>query len=151
VLPLAFAPGDLADEVSRHLPQAVISRLLIKDRRTDGTPRTGVLYDPLGEEHFTRTLADAVWAKRTFAGEEGRLLARAYPPAAQVDTGVLSATPALLKGPQSNSSVVFGERMLLKVFRRLEAGAHPEVEIGRFLEERTSFHHAPPVVGTLEY
>jgi maltose alpha-D-glucosyltransferase/alpha-amylase len=154
VLPVAFAAGERADDVCKQLPQGIVCRLLVKDRRTEGggMPRSGVLYDPLGEEHFTRTLAEAVEGQQTFDGDEGRLLARAFPQDALFAEGALAAMPpALLRGPQSNSSVVFGDRMLLKLFRRLEEGAHPEVEIGRFLEEKTTFHHTPPVVGTLEY
>jgi maltokinase len=37
---------------------------------------------------------------------------------------------------QSNSSIVFGEEQVLKVFRRVEPGLHPELEMLRFLSQR---------------
>ena len=58
--------------------------------------------------------------------------------------------PVIAEAEQSHTSVVYGDRLALKVLRRLEAGIHPEVEIGRMLTER-DFPHAPPLVGTLEY
>jgi len=51
----------------------------------------------------------------------------------------------------SNSLVLFGRRLLLKVFRRLEPGINPDVEIGRFLTEQGCFQRGPKLAGTLEY
>jgi maltose alpha-D-glucosyltransferase/alpha-amylase len=51
---------------------------------------------------------------------------------------------------QSNSSVIFGRRLIMKFFRRLEPGPNPDVEIGRYLIGRT-FARVPPLVGTLQY
>jgi len=45
----------------------------------------------------------------------------------------------------SNSSVVFDEAVILKVFRRIEPGANPDVEITRVLAERGSHHVLPPL------
>src|SRR5207253_9225780 len=52
---------------------------------------------------------------------------------------------------QSNNSVIFGERLMLKVFRRLEEGANPELEAARFLTEKTNFAQIAPLAGSLEY
>jgi maltokinase len=49
-------------------------------------------------------------------------------------------------GEQSNSSVVFGERAILKAYRRLEPGESPELELLRFLALR-GFEHTPPLLG----
>ena len=52
---------------------------------------------------------------------------------------------------QSNSSVIFGDALILKALRRLVRGVHPEIEIARFLGERTSFQRAPAMLGWAEY
>jgi maltose alpha-D-glucosyltransferase/alpha-amylase len=52
---------------------------------------------------------------------------------------------------QSNSSLRYGHDLILKLFRRQEPGVQPELEIGRFLAERTSFRHAPPLAGSIDY
>ena len=51
---------------------------------------------------------------------------------------------------QSNSSIVFGDDLILKVFRRLEPGVNPELELLRFLSER-DFPHIAPIAGWFHY
>jgi maltokinase len=54
-----------------------------------------------------------------------------------------------LQVEQSNTSVVFGEKVILKIIRKLEAGVNPEHEMGRFLATRTSFRSTPMLLGAL--
>src|SRR5207247_1356945 len=56
-----------------------------------------------------------------------------------------------LDGEQSNTSVIFGDRLIMKVFRRLADGLNPDLEITRFLTEQTTFRGTPRLAGALEY
>jgi len=47
---------------------------------------------------------------------------------------------------QSNSTLIIGGQVLLKLFRRIHAGAHPEAEMGRYLTERGFANIAPLLV-----
>ncbi len=58
--------------------------------------------------------------------------------------------PSPLGAEQSNSSVAFGQRAVLKVFRRVEPGPNPEAELTGLLT-RTGFAHVSPAAGTIEY
>jgi maltokinase len=51
---------------------------------------------------------------------------------------------------QSNSSVVFGDELVLKVFRRLEPGVNPELEMLRFLSAR-EFPNIAALAGWYEF
>ena len=51
---------------------------------------------------------------------------------------------------QSNTSIVFDEELILKVFRRLEAGINPELELLRFLTER-GFENIAQLAGWYAY
>jgi maltokinase len=53
-------------------------------------------------------------------------------------------------GEQSNSSIVFGERLILKAYRRLEAGESPELELLRALTAQ-GFEHTPRLLGSYRY
>jgi maltokinase len=61
-----------------------------------------------------------------------------------------AATARLMGVEQSNSSIVFDERLVLKVFRKLEPGVNPELEVLRFLTQR-GFPNIAPLHGWYEY
>jgi maltose alpha-D-glucosyltransferase / alpha-amylase len=65
-------------------------------------------------------------------------------------TGRSSLDPTFRQVEYSNNSVIYGDRFFLKVFRRLEPGIHPELEMGSFLTAR-GFANVPAVAGSLEY
>jgi maltose alpha-D-glucosyltransferase/alpha-amylase len=60
-----------------------------------------------------------------------------------------SAVP--ISTEQSNTSVVIGNKMVLKVIRRVEQGLNPDVEVGRFLTEQVRYDNSPQVGGSLDY
>jgi maltose alpha-D-glucosyltransferase/alpha-amylase len=54
-------------------------------------------------------------------------------------------------GDQSNSSIIIGDQAVLKIYRRITKGEHPEVEMARFLTDKAHFQNAPPLLGTIEH
>jgi maltose alpha-D-glucosyltransferase / alpha-amylase len=50
---------------------------------------------------------------------------------------------------QSNTSIRYGEELILKLFRRLEPGENPDVEMGRFLTEAARFPSIAPFLGEI--
>ena len=50
---------------------------------------------------------------------------------------------------QSNTSVIYGSEAICKLFRRLEPGVNPDVEIARFLTTRTQFRNTPQLLGVI--
>jgi maltose alpha-D-glucosyltransferase/alpha-amylase len=102
----------------------------------------GLLYSALSDEQFARSLLDGIARKRRFRGESGELAAIRGLPAVQFPD---------LPAKQINSRIAYGDQYILKLLRRLERGVDPEIETGRFLNEKAHFTATPALVGTLEY
>jgi len=142
----AIAVGERAERIFNEQPQSVIARLHLR-----GSDESAVLYEALGDPSFSRLLLDAISRRRRFKGAVGELIAG---PTQLLRGGKLpdgSLEPSIMRGEQSNTSLVYGDKFVLKVFRRPEAGTNPDLEIGRFLTEHAPSVRVPPVSGFLEY
>ncbi|MGH2858314.1 MAG: maltokinase N-terminal cap-like domain-containing protein [Solirubrobacteraceae bacterium] len=108
-----------------------------------------VAIDAVADAERARALLRAMDTGAQLEGESGCVRFRR---ADAEPTGQLALhAPARTVGvEQSNSSIVFGDETVLKVFRRLEPGVNPELELLRFLGER-SFEHIAPLQGWYEY
>jgi len=71
-------------------------------------------------------------------------------PARAMISGVATLGERALRADQSNTSVVLGERLVLKAFRRLRSGLNPELELGAYLSEEAAFAAIPPLAGFAE-
>jgi maltose alpha-D-glucosyltransferase/alpha-amylase len=141
-LPLAVASGVAAATVTMDRPQAVLAEV-----QSDGAH--GIIYDALSDPAFCRTLLDSFGTRRRIKGLRGEVVTsttRAFRRLAAGPAGPVS----VIRSEQSNTSVVFGDRLILKLFRRLEPGINPEVDMGRFLTEHR-FAHVPATAGMMEY
>jgi maltose alpha-D-glucosyltransferase/alpha-amylase len=122
----------------------VVARL-----EADGPEGTGLLYDPMFDPAFDRVLLAAVERGERFRGRRRELAATVSPIFSEL-RGEGDLEPSPWRAEQSNTSVRFGDRLILKLFRRLEPGVNPDLEISRFLTEETDFRHVPRVAGWLE-
>src|SRR5215212_697788 len=147
LLPLAFATHDLA-QARDGLADALVAVV----RRADEEPLAGVLSDAARTSEFPTALLNAIaCGDHRLGGVAGEIVATRTPAFSQIGgPAPTELRPVIAEVEQNHTSVVYGEQLVLKLFRRLEAWIHPEVEIGRLLTER-GFPHAPPLVGTLEY
>jgi maltose alpha-D-glucosyltransferase/alpha-amylase len=59
--------------------------------------------------------------------------------------------PNILRAEQSNSAAILGDRFIVKLFRKVDAGVNPDLEISRFLTEEAGFPHSPALAGAIEY
>jgi len=145
-VPVSFASGLEAGRIESESPALILART-----EGAGEDLRGVLYDAAGSADFARALLDAVIRRRSF--EDGGNRIECSPTPALRELGIQADapfTPKLSTTEQSNTAIRFGDRLLLKLFRRPEIGINPDLEIGRALAARR-FKNAPPLAGSIEY
>jgi maltose alpha-D-glucosyltransferase/alpha-amylase len=149
ILPLISASTEKAGEIIAEYPHAVIACLKLEGKYGDNE---SLLYDALVDKKFCKFLIKAIGRRRHFSGKVGEVVAsrtRGFRNVHGVSEASLEPVP--VKAEQTNTSVVYGDQLILKLFRRIEEEINPELEIGRFLTERTAFPYIPQLAGYLEY
>jgi trehalose synthase-fused probable maltokinase len=130
-----------------QLPLAI--RAPIDDAENDSISHTDdwVVFDALAEPHQAHELLRRIVTTDEIDTDDGRFSFHAFDPSV---TSLESAPVRLMGVEQSNSSIVFDERIVLKVFRKLEPGVNPELEVLRFLTYR-EFPNIAPLYGWYDY
>ncbi len=129
------------DEATGNLPSQLA---LARVRRG---PRVGYLTDAFAIDAFTRAVLRSLRTSEVLAIENGELQFR--PTSLMADLELAEdAEIRRLSAEQSNSSLIVGDTIVLKVVRRVSAGIHPEGEITRFLTER-GFGNTAPLYGEI--
>jgi maltokinase len=105
-----------------------------------------VAYEGLADPVLARELVQMMRTETSVQGGEGAVEFRAVEPGRLAE--VPEARPVGVQ--QSNTSVVFGDELILKAYRRIEPGINPELELLRFLTE-IGFPHVAPLVGWYAY
>jgi maltose alpha-D-glucosyltransferase/alpha-amylase len=141
-LPLALLGGTAAETLVERSRGQVLARLT--------GARKGIVADATQDEAFAAALLDLFETERPLQTKRGILRGSRTAAYAEI-RGAGALTPRRLSAEQSNTSIAYGLRLIVKLFRRLEAGPNPDVEIGRHLTERTAFRRVPRVAAVLEY
>jgi maltokinase len=105
-------------------------------------------YDALADPAAGRELLHRMRSGSVETVEEGTLRFRWAEAAGAELGGTVDVRPVGVE--QSNSSIVFGETLILKAFRRVEPGVNPELELLRFLTER-GFPNIAALAGWYEF
>src|SRR5438874_2575931 len=148
MLPLAAVWGSSGSETRQNLLPFSLAEL--RQSRREGALVDALMLDDFGLALFEAIKREASLPLHNAAGGAlGELRFR--------HTGFFAETSLperlvarRLGAEQSNSSVLYEDYAVLKLYRRLQPGPHPEVEMTRFLAERAGFANTPPPLATLE-
>jgi maltose alpha-D-glucosyltransferase/alpha-amylase len=139
-LPVQIAIGEAAHTIAQAAPHAVIARFAGAEE--------AILHDAIWDAAFREQLFRAITQRQSLQGKSGELFGV---PGSSLTPDAKIPPSQVVAAEQSNSSMLFDNKFFLKLYRKLEDGVNPDVEITRFLTEKRGFAHVPAFAGAIEY
>jgi len=139
-VPVTWVQGDAGAHLAQTRPHLVVGAVEV-----EGEERPRWLVDALGERRALEGLLALVARGATVEGQGCSLVFR------PVGDGVTDAgaSPRAVETEQSNTSVVYGDACILKVVRKVDDGASPDLEMSEFLT-RAGYAHTPRLLAAIE-
>ena len=144
-LPVSFVFSKEDHKITKDFPQSVICRVKVEERE-------GLIYDAMYNTDMQRILLDLILRRRKL--RSGFSSINGYP--GKMLKKIISKNPGdieshILTGEQSNTSVIYDRKVYLKLFRKLEQGVNPDIEITKYLTEKKGTDIVPVFAGQIEY
>jgi maltose alpha-D-glucosyltransferase / alpha-amylase len=141
-MPMAVVTGPAAEAILQNNSASILAHV-------ECSAGEGVLSDALISEDFSTRLLSLIGGSGEVKTRQGRLVGLAT--SAYESAGGELGTIRRGTSESSNSSVVFGDRYWLKIYRKMIDGPSVDFEVGRFLTEKAGFPRVPKTLGELEF
>ncbi|MEM9889034.1 MAG: putative maltokinase, partial [Bacteroidota bacterium] len=127
---------------SQIQPKAIICKVILEGTEV-------ALIDALYDGNFRKDLFQAVQKGVQVSNEKGTIRCETGNVLKEDNIAYESIRSNVLNAEQSNTSIIYNDQYFLKIYRKLEYGLNPDLEVVRFLSEQTSFENAPQYGGSL--
>jgi len=144
LLPLAMTFADAAEELRRTAPNVIIASVLSENA-------SGLLHDGVLDDKLCLELLSLIQNNAELRAQSAKVLGLR----GKAFESILGSAESPLQvrrgsAEQSNTSILYGDRFILKLFRRQSWGINPDAEVTKYLTENTSFDQIPPFAGSIE-
>src|SRR3989339_349388 len=143
MLPVTFS--SLKENMDKINPRGIITYLIVNKQK-------GILLDGVYDEKFKKNLLLMIKTRCKIRGKDGVIINY---PGEFLRKFSLKNLPIknskVLTAEQSNTSILYDKHLLFKLFRKLDGGMNPDLEIVKFISENTNFSNVPPFAGYIEY
>ncbi|MBC7962941.1 MAG: maltose alpha-D-glucosyltransferase [Steroidobacteraceae bacterium] len=146
LIPLTWFSNEQFQSLTSRHPLATITGLALGEVE-------GFLCDAIYFEEFRELLFELMSSRGKVHGATGSELlgmrgggvTKVSPPRAELFPSRVAAVE------QNNTSIMYGDQLLFKMYRKLQAGINPEPEILRFLAVNNRFRNVPSYAGGIGY
>ena len=142
LLPLTYSGVDISEQLMEAARGSIVARVSI-DKNTPG-----VLYDAVYDKSFRTNLLEFLARGRSTTGIQSELVGTKL--SEEVNPEKLPDKSTVPGADQSNTSVIYDDKFILKFLRRVEEGPNPEVEIESVLV-KNNYESIPRLLGTVSY
>lgn len=144
LMPISLISNNKAEEIQGKYPHFVIAPVEVDQEE-------GVIFDGSIDRTLHESLFDVIRRRSKIKGINGNIRGKSGSfLRKQYDTDEM-LHPHMIPSRQTNSSIVYGDRFFLRIYRSPQEGENPDVEILKNLTRKTNFQHIPAYLGRLDY
>jgi maltose alpha-D-glucosyltransferase/alpha-amylase len=140
-LPLAISAGEDGERVRASSPAGIVAEVA-------AASGSAILHDAVGREDVRQAILNLIATNGELRSHRGVLRGRRSSAFDSVH-GENELPARTGSAEQSNTSILYGSKLIMKLFRRLQPGENPDTEIGRFLTETAHFPRIAPFLGDI--
>ncbi|MEZ4297178.1 MAG: maltose alpha-D-glucosyltransferase [Polyangiaceae bacterium] len=148
-IPLGFAV-DRADIERASSTGSTVASLVVKEPGEEGLAAEGTLFDAVISPRFATALLATVRSRKANPGEAGEIAGVTYKLLKDLPQDA-DLTPHPLASEQSNSTILYGKHLVLKLLRVVDEGVSVELEMSRYLSSLNGFRGVARLAGALEH
>jgi maltose alpha-D-glucosyltransferase / alpha-amylase len=143
-LPLTFVKEQTAKSIAENFPLAILSQLKIGEEE-------GMLCDAFYTSEFQHVLFTLMAESENIQLERSEIKFYGRDALKKLLDGSTEVPSKIHPGEQSNTAIAYGNCFFLQMYRKIDRGINPDVEITRYLTEVANFKHIPPFIGAIEW
>jgi maltose alpha-D-glucosyltransferase / alpha-amylase len=144
LLPITYIPLEEGLQLAEQHPKAMITRIKVGEEE-------GFLIDAIYDESFRHSLFNLALDRKQMTLSKGSIrfsaTAKMRRLAKDLQTTIQSK---VLNAEQSNTSIIYNDTIILKLYRYLEEGVNPDLQMTKFLTEQAHFQNVPEHLGVIE-
>jgi maltose alpha-D-glucosyltransferase/alpha-amylase len=140
-LALTITTGEAAETIRASDPASIVATVTTSDG-------PAVLHDAVAREDVRQAILNLIEADAELPTRNGTLVGDRSSAFAEA-RGIEPLPARTGSAEQSNTSILYDAKLIMKLFRRLQPGENPDTEIGRFLTETAHFTRIPPFLGDI--
>jgi len=145
IVPVGLAAYEQQARITSESPEYVIAQVQLPDQE-------GILYEAIISEDLHNVLLEMIARRRSRKVDGGQVIARRGNKFfTLLGNRTLPIPSRILKAEQSNTAITYPDVFFLKLYRRVEEGISPELELSRHLTENTNFTNVPAYAGSIEW
>lgn len=138
-LPVGLIKGRRAKLLQTDYPQAVISKVTVGEE-------SGLLVDAVYLTEFHERMLDVLAGK----AKDENLSSDSSGDLADLVNKNEELRSRMLAGEQLNTSITYGNKYFLKIYRKIDAGSNSDVELSRYLSQHNQYPYTPAMLGTID-
>jgi len=144
LMPLSIAMNANAEEIALKFPNAIIAPIAINGEK-------GFIYDGAADRSLNEALFDLIRRRAKLKGLHGSLEGKSGNQLRKKLQDKPPLLPKLIASKHTNSSIVYGDQFMLKIYRTPQEGENPDVEVMKQLKRKTDFQNIPRYLGRIDY